>query len=958
MACGRDSDGVDVESNSFALLTDPSLVKPVLECVTQEGATNFTAYFGYSNTSTDSVSVPVGTNNKFTPGTNLGQPTLFIPGRQRSVFSVQFNGSNLVWKLGPRTSTASSTSKRCVFPDAGVDASVDATVDAPPDPCSNPVGLDDGNPCTTDTCTAALGVQHQPVGNGVSCSNGNACDGTETCFSGVCSPGTPPGLDDGNPCTADSCTPATGPTHTPAADGTLCLNSSLCDGTEACLAGVCTPGTSPIVNDDNPCTTDSCDPITGVQHLPVPELTGCPNATLCDGTETCVTGLCQSGTPPVVDDGNPCTIDTCDASLGVAHTPAPDGTSCSDGNACTLADSCQNGSCSASQSVSCPLPPGCSTQGVCDPSTGVCSGASGCVVCGSGSLDPGEQCDDGNTLSGDGCSATCTVERCNGVVCPGASDPCMQNTCSPTTGQCVLSPKANGVTCDDNRLCTTGDQCQDGSCSGAAIDCGGGSATDCGSATFCQETTGVCVTGPAPNDTPCNDGDLCTTDDACLAGACKGALSVACFAETVTQIDPTVPTLMGPSTAFIYTGPDAVQRGMESQTIDFRIASVLRGRVRTRDGVPVGAVNVQVMGHPEFGTTRSREDGYFDMVVNGGVEHLLRFERPGLLRVDRPMKTYWGEYSVLPDVVMTALDNRMTPVGFPTTAATVVTGSPVTDEDGTRTISLFFNPGTYATIGTANVPMLSIRSTEFTVGPDGPNAMPMPLPANSAYTYAFALTADEVNEDTTINFSQPAALYVENFLHFPNGIPLAVGLSRPDIGAWCADPNGRVVTVVGIENGYAVLEPEVTESAAELRFVASRYQVGQSLWRVPIDHFSTRDINPPFGLRKGRAFPRVSQPQKRNENNRSPKPDETECGSIIGCETRSLGEQIGITGTPYHLIYSSGNASGDYRTRQFSITAEPLKDGAANTEEGTPDEPVADPKRPRKSVREKERAFI
>jgi cysteine-rich repeat protein len=32
--------------------------------------------------------------------------------------------------------------------------------------------------------------------------------------------------------------------------------------------------------------------------------------------------------------------------------------------------------------------------------------------CGDGSLDPGESCDDGNTVSGDGCTATCEVEEC------------------------------------------------------------------------------------------------------------------------------------------------------------------------------------------------------------------------------------------------------------------------------------------------------------------------------------------------------------------------------------------------------------------------------------------------------------------------------------------------------------------------------------------------------------------
>ena len=31
-------------------------------------------------------------------------------------------------------------------------------------------------------------------------------------------------------------------------------------------------------------------------------------------------------------------------------------------------------------------------------------------LCGDGADDPGEECDDGNVMDGDGCSAECTVE--------------------------------------------------------------------------------------------------------------------------------------------------------------------------------------------------------------------------------------------------------------------------------------------------------------------------------------------------------------------------------------------------------------------------------------------------------------------------------------------------------------------------------------------------------------------
>jgi hypothetical protein len=94
-------------------------VKPVLECVVNNGGGSYTAWFGYQNLNSVAVTIPVGSNNQFTPTLiDRGQATVFQPGRQHSVFSVNFNGSNLVWYLkGPdnsgRTYTAASNSTLC-----------------------------------------------------------------------------------------------------------------------------------------------------------------------------------------------------------------------------------------------------------------------------------------------------------------------------------------------------------------------------------------------------------------------------------------------------------------------------------------------------------------------------------------------------------------------------------------------------------------------------------------------------------------------------------------------------------------------------------------------------------------------------------------------------------------------------------------------------------------------------
>jgi cysteine-rich repeat protein len=79
------------------------------------------------------------------------------------------------------------------------------------------------------------------------------------------------------------------------------------------------------------------------------------------------------------------------------------------------------------------------------------------AVCGDGYRSPGllglyEACDDGNTVSGDGCSSACYVER--GWICPKAGQPCVPPP-SMACGDGFLAPyKA----CDDGNS-VDGDGC-------------------------------------------------------------------------------------------------------------------------------------------------------------------------------------------------------------------------------------------------------------------------------------------------------------------------------------------------------------------------------------------------------------------------------------------------------------------------------------------------------------------
>lgn len=100
-------------------------VSPVLECVEDNGDGTYTAFFGYFNSSDETINIPAGSNNKFTPGMDMGQPNVFLPGRHVNVFSFIFSGSNYVWTINTpggsgRTATANKDSQRCVAPTATI----------------------------------------------------------------------------------------------------------------------------------------------------------------------------------------------------------------------------------------------------------------------------------------------------------------------------------------------------------------------------------------------------------------------------------------------------------------------------------------------------------------------------------------------------------------------------------------------------------------------------------------------------------------------------------------------------------------------------------------------------------------------------------------------------------------------------------------------------------------------
>jgi len=131
--------------------------------------------------------------------------------------------------------------------------------------------------------------------------------------------------------------------HNPAADNTPCTDNDVCTQGDACQSGTCRPGTTVNCNDGNDCTTDSCNPQTGCANASKADNTICNDGNACTTGDKCTNGKC-GGIGLNCDDNNPCTTDTCDPVMQqCSHANVQNNTPCSDNDKCTLNDTCQNG---------------------------------------------------------------------------------------------------------------------------------------------------------------------------------------------------------------------------------------------------------------------------------------------------------------------------------------------------------------------------------------------------------------------------------------------------------------------------------------------------------------------------------------------------------------------------------------------------------------------------------------
>ncbi|HKO95223.1 MAG TPA: hypothetical protein VJU61_28905 [Polyangiaceae bacterium] len=318
--CGGEAedalDDADFETLSEELVSNP--LTPVLTCMDDLGRNNYKAHFGYTNSSSTKVKVPIGVNNFFVPlPKNQGQPTEFAPGNRPDVFQVTFSTRDgwdrLAWWLNGRRALATRRTPICP---------------PPPPQCTTAADCNDDKICTTDSCTGGR-CSNTPSPPHTSCPHGNVCDGAGACVPCL----TDVDCNDLAACTTDVCANSLC-THGSAPAGTACGGThGVCDGAGQCVSPQCTGDVD--CNDDNSCTSDVCT--SGIcSHPPAEAHTPCAHGNVCDGAGACVPCL----TDVDCNDLQACTTDACVNSL-CTHGNAPSTTPCGrPGHFCTGTGTC------------------------------------------------------------------------------------------------------------------------------------------------------------------------------------------------------------------------------------------------------------------------------------------------------------------------------------------------------------------------------------------------------------------------------------------------------------------------------------------------------------------------------------------------------------------------------------------------------------------------------------------
>ncbi|XP_064637221.1 teneurin-m-like isoform X2 [Lineus longissimus] len=168
------------------------------------------------------------------------------------------------------------------------------------------------------------------------------------------------------------------------------------------------------------------------------------------------------------------------------------------------------------------------------------------------------------------------------------------------------------------------------------------------------------------DDSADNDDDGltdCIDPDCCVSFACKDS------PYCVTSPDPMEILLrkQPPSNTASFFDKmkfliedDSVQSYATRSSFNESQVSVIRGKAMAKDGSPLIGVRVSVTSQPLYGFTLTREQGLFDILVNGGGSVTLQFLRQPFKTKAATVTVPWNKLITMDPVIMTLGDEAIT----------------------------------------------------------------------------------------------------------------------------------------------------------------------------------------------------------------------------------------------------------------------------------------------------------
>ncbi|XP_062616760.1 teneurin-2-like [Saccostrea cucullata] len=237
----------------------------------------------------------------------------------------------------------------------------------------------------------------------------------------------------------------------------------------------------------------------------------------------------------------------------------------------------------------------------------------------------------------------CDTRNCD-PRCDGVKGQCDKGTCICRTGwngkHCTIDGCPNG--------CSNHGNCRRYGNSGYKCDCHTG-----WKGSGCNIAMEMMCSNNVDDD---NDGlSDCLDPDCCSSAACTRSP----FCQTVQ--DPAEILLQKPkpsSTASFFKkmkfliDNNSIQKETSKNAFNESQVSVIRGHVETRDGTPLVGVRVNVRIQPLYGHTLTRNDGRFDILVNGGGSVTLEFTRQPLQSHTISVSVPWNQIITMETVIM------------------------------------------------------------------------------------------------------------------------------------------------------------------------------------------------------------------------------------------------------------------------------------------------------------------